>query len=138
MWHRLHPWPDSASGLARLRKKYVVATLSNGNVGLLTNLGKNAGLPWDVILSAELSKHYKPDPEVYLQAAELLDLKPKETMMVAAHFEDLEAARGCGMQTGFICRRDEFGPLRQADIANPGQFDIVSSGLLDFAAQMGA
>jgi 2-haloacid dehalogenase len=138
VWHRLTPWPDSVAGLARLKKKYTIATLSNGNVALLTDMAKHAGLPWDAILSAELAKHYKPDHEVYLTAADLLGLKPAETMMVAAHLGDLRAARACGLQTGFIHRPNEYGPGRKGDAAKPGDFDVVAEDMLDLAAKMGA
>ena len=92
-WHRLHPWPDSVPGLTRLKKKYIISPLSNGNVALLTNMAKFAGLPWDLIMSAELFEHYKPDPETYLGAAKLLCLPPEQVMMVAAHNGDLKAAQ---------------------------------------------
>ncbi len=137
VWHRLRPWPDSVAGLARLKKKYTLAPLSNGNVSLLADMGKNAGLPWDLILSAELSRHYKPDREVYLSAAEYLSLKPEEVMMVAAHSGDLAAARGNGLRTGFIYRPNEWGPGGKADRAKPGDFDVVSTDMLDLATQMG-
>ncbi len=138
VWHRLKPWPDSVAGLARLKKKYTIATLSNGNVGLLNDMAKNAGLPWDTILSAELARHYKPDREVYLMAADLLGLKPEETMMVAAHSGDLRAARECGLATGFIHRPNEYGVGGRADKAAPGDWDVVSSDMLDLATKMGA
>ena len=138
VWHRLKPWPDSVAGLKRLKKRFIIAPLSNGNVALLTDMAKNAGLPWDVILSAELAKHYKPDRESYLTAVDLLGLKPEEVMMVAAHIGDLNAARSCGLHTGFIYRPDEYGPVRQADKANPGQFDVVARNMLDLASQFGA
>ncbi len=138
VWHRLKPWPDSVAGLTRLKKKYIIATLSNGNVSLLTNMAKYSGLPWDTILSAELAKHYKPDHEVYLTAADLLGLKPEETMMAAAHFGDLRAARDCGLRTGFIYRPNEYGPGRHADKAKPGDFDVVANDIVDLAKQMGA
>ncbi len=137
VWHRLRPWPDSVAGLTRLKKKYVIAPLSNGNVSLLTNMAKHAGLPWDAILSAELAKHYKPDREVYLTAADLLGVKPEETMMVAAHSYDLNSARGCGLRTGFIHRPDEYGPGGKADQASPGEFDVVARDMLDLASQLG-
>lgn len=136
VWHRLKPWPDSVAGLTRLKKKYTIAPLSNGNVALLTNMAKNAGLPWDLILSAELARHYKPDREAYLTAVDLLGLKPNEVMMVAAHFNDLDAARSFGLKTGFVYRPTEYGPTRQADKASPGQFDVVSKDLLDLASQL--
>jgi 2-haloacid dehalogenase len=138
IWHRLKPWPDSVAGLTRLKKKYTIAPLSNGNVALLTDMAKHAGLPWDLILSAELAKHYKPDREAYLTAVELLQLKPAQVMMCAAHSIDLTAARNCGLQTGFIHRPHEFGARRVADEASPGDFDVVSTaGMLDFASKLG-
>jgi 2-haloacid dehalogenase len=138
VWHRLKPWPDSVAGLARLKKKYTIAPLSNGNVGLLNDMAKSAGLPWDLILSAELAKHYKPDREAYLTAVELLGLKPEEVMMAAAHSGDLNAARSFGLRTGFVHRPNERGPGGKADHAKPGEFDIVSTDIGDLAAQMGA
>jgi 2-haloacid dehalogenase len=138
VWHRLKPWPDSVAGLRRLKKKFTIAPLSNGNVALLADMAKNAGLPWDLILSAELAKHYKPDRESYLTAVDLLGLKPEEVMMVAAHVGDLNAARSYGLRTGFIYRPNEYGPTRPADKANPGQFDVVSKDMLDLASQFGA
>ena len=138
VWHRLKPWPDSVAGLKRLKKKFMIAPLSNGNVVLLADMAKNAGLPWDLILSAELAKHYKPDREAYLTAVDLLGVKPEEVMMVAAHAGDLNAARSFGLRTGFIHRPKEYGPTRQADKANPGQFDVVSKDMLDLASQLGA
>ncbi|MGA2114328.1 MAG: haloacid dehalogenase type II [Bryobacteraceae bacterium] len=138
VWHRLKPWHDSVSGLTRLQKKYTIAPLSNGNVALLTDMAKHAGLPWDLVLSAELARHYKPDPEAYLTAVSLLELKPEQVMMCAAHSIDLIAARGCGLRTGFIHRPDEFGSVRKADQANPHDFDVVSTDMLDLASKLGA
>jgi len=137
VWHRLKPWPDTIGGLVRLKTKYIIAPLSNGNVSLLVDLAKNSGLPWDLILSAELAGHYKPDPEVYLSAVELLSLRPEEVMMVAAHRSDLEAARSCGLRTGFIHRPDEFGPDRRGDTAVPGEFDAVARDVLELAVKVG-
>ena len=137
VWHRLKPWPDSVEGLTRLKKKYTIGPLSNGNVALLTDMAKRAGIPWDVILSAELAKHYKPDREAYLTAVNLLGLKPEEVMMCAAHSADLNAARSFGLRTGFIYRPDEFGPMHKADLAKPGEFDVVSSNMPEFASQLG-
>ncbi|MDE0686069.1 MAG: haloacid dehalogenase type II [Candidatus Poribacteria bacterium] len=117
VWHRLKPWPDAISGLERLRKRYIVATLSNGNVALLTNMAKFAGLPWDCILSAELTQHYKPDPEVYQTAADLLGLSPNEVMMVAAHPGDLRAAQAVGFQTALVPRPLEYGPDNLREVA---------------------
>ncbi|HEU0083692.1 MAG TPA: haloacid dehalogenase type II, partial [Bradyrhizobium sp.] len=110
-WHRLHPWPDSVSGLTRLKTNYIIAPLSNGNVALLTNMAKSAGLPWDLVLSAELFEHYKPDPETYLGAARLLGLPTGQVMMVAAHNHDLKAAQELGLKTAFVARPTEYGPL---------------------------
>jgi 2-haloacid dehalogenase len=138
VWHRLKPWPDSVVGLTRLKKKFTIAPLSNGNVALLTDMAKNAGLPWDLILSAELAKHYKPDREAYLTAVDLLGLKPDQVMMVAAHINDLNAARSFGLRTGFVHRPNEYGPSHPADKATPGQFDIVAKDIIDLASQLGA
>ena len=125
-WHRLSPWPDVLGGLKRLRSKFVIATLSNGNVSLLTNMAKNAGLPWDYILSAELSKHYKPDPEVYKNAVRLLGLHPYQVMMVAAHNFDLEAAKKIGMKTAYVHRPLEFGPDKDLEQISIEDFDFVA------------
>ncbi len=138
-WHRLSPWPDSVAGLNRLKTKYVIATLSNGNVALLTNMAKNAGLPWDAVLSAELAKHYKPDPEAYLTAADLLGLPPEQVMMVAAHPGDLRAAARNGLRTAYVIRPLERGPGRIVNNnAAAGEFDYTASDFLDLARQLGA
>ena len=137
-WHRLDAWPDSASGLSRLRTRFVIATLSNGNVALLTNMAKHAGLPWDCILSAELFKHYKPDPEVYLGAADMLGLKPEEVMMVAAHKGDLKAARALGLKTGFVPRPMERGPGADIDTSSEPWIDVTASDFEDLATKLGA
>ncbi|HEY3741387.1 MAG TPA: haloacid dehalogenase type II [Bryobacteraceae bacterium] len=137
VWHRLTPWPDSVAGLEQLRQKYTIAPLSNGNVSLLTEMAKRAALPWDLILSAELSRHYKPDPEVYLYAVELLSLEPSEVVMAAAHRVDLEAARRCGLRTAFVHRPAEHGVgSRAADSAEHGEFDFVAADILDLAAKL--
>ena len=140
VWRRLKPWPDSVEGLIRLKKKYVIAPLSNGNIALMTNLAKFGGLPWDAILGAELARHYKPDREVYVSAYYYLDLKPEEVMMCAAHARDLQAARSNGLRTGFIYRPNEFGngPVGVPDKAKPGDFDVVAVSIIDLARQMGA
>ena len=136
VWHRLKPWPDSVAGLTRLKKKFTIAPLSNGNVGLLTDMGKSAGLPWDAILSAEIAHHYKPDKETYLMAAEILGNKPEETVMAAAHVGDLRAARALGLQTAFIYRPNEYGVVDRADKAKAGDFDVVAADILDLAAKL--
>ena len=138
-WHRLWPWPDSVGGLHRLSRGYIVSTLSNGNVSLLTDMAKYAGLPWDCILSAELFAHYKPDPEVYLGAARLLGPAPAQVMMVAAHVDDLIAARKVGLRTALVTRPLEYGPKRKADTAQDGAgiADFVASDFMDLATQLG-
>ena len=136
-WRRLRPWPDSIAGLARLKKRYIIATLSNGNIALLTNMAKHAALPWDCILSAELAGRYKPDLAVYRKAVELLDLKPGEAMMVAAHRGDLVAAAKTGMKTGFVARPLEYGAGGKADSANPGEFDVIVGDFRELAARLG-
>lgn len=136
-WHRLHPWGDSVAGLTRLKTKYIISPLSNGNIALLTNMAKFGGLPWDLIMGAELFKHYKPDPETYLGAAELLSLSPDEVMMVAAHNNDLAAAQKCGLKTGFVPRVTEYGPLQSRDFAADGEWDVVADDFEDLAKRLG-
>lgn len=135
-WHRLKPWPDSATGLARLKRHFVIGTLSNGNVSLLVDLARNGRLPWDVVLSAELFGHYKPDPEVYLGAAELLDLPAKAVMLVAAHKDDLGAARRCGLQTAFVRRPMEHGRPAEPDAADDERSDFNAGDFVDLARQL--
>jgi|TARA_B100000959_G_scaffold287338_1_gene371239 2-haloacid dehalogenase len=137
-WHRLSPWPDTVGGLNRLKTKYVIATLSNGNVGLLTNMAKNAGMPWDAVLSAELAKHYKPDPEAYLTAADLLGFAPEQVMMVAAHPGDLRAAARTGLRTAYVIRPLERGPGRTVNTDAAGEFDYTATDFLDLARQLDA
>ncbi len=117
VWHRLDSWPDAVPGLARLKRDYIVCSLSNGNLGLLTRMAKHAGLPWDCILSAEVFGKYKPDPDTYLGVARVFDVQPEQVMMVAAHQDDLAAARGCGLCTAYIERPREFGPARPKDVS---------------------
>jgi len=136
-WHRLHPWPDSVAGLSRLKTKYIIGPLSNGNVALLTEMAKFAGLPWDVILSAELFEHYKPDAETYLGAARLLCLPPDQVMMVAAHNHDLKAAQKLGLKTAFVARPTEYGLLQKYDFKATGEWDIVASDFGALAGRMG-
>lgn len=137
-WHRLSPWPDSVAGLNRLKTKYVIATLSNGNVALLTNMAKNAGLPWDAVLSAELAGHYKPDPEAYLKAADLLGLRPDQVMLVAAHPGDLRAAERAGLRAAYVIRPLERGPGNPVNTNPDGEFDYTATDFLDLARQLGA
>jgi len=116
-WHRLPAWPDAVEGLARLKRRYTICTLSNGNIGLLTEMAKRAGLPWDCVLSAEVFKAYKPDPRTYLGVAAVFDVTPGQVMLAAAHHDDLAAARACGLRTGYIERPREFGPVRPKDVS---------------------
>lgn len=136
-WHRLKPWPDSVAGLTRLKRKFLIAPMSNGNVALLANMAKNAGLPWDLILSAELFQHYKPDPETYLGAARLLSLPPHQVMMCAAHNDDLAAARRQGLKTCFFARPTEYGPLQRRDFKADAAWDIIAADINDVADQLG-
>ena len=138
VWHRLDPWPDSVEGLKRLKRDYIIAPLSNGNVALLTNLAKHAGLPWDAILSTEITKSYKPQPQAYLGACALLDLPPGEVMMCAAHNDDLRAARAQGLKTAFFARPTEHGPRQASDLAPSEPWDVVAADIGDLADRMGA
>ena len=137
VWHRLLPWADAVGGLNRLRCRYTVAALSNGHMALLVDMAKNAGLPWDCVLSAELAKHYKPAPEVYQMAARLLDLQPAQVMMVTAHDDDLQGARRAGFKTAFVSRPLEHGPAGPAPKV-PTEADISARDFLDLAAKLGA
>lgn len=136
-WHRLDPWPDAVEGLTRLKTKFTLFTLSNGNVALLVDMAKRAGLPWDAILGAEVTRHYKPQPECYTLSAELLGLRPDECMLVAAHAGDLRAAAAAGLRTAFVSRPDEYGPTRKADAPEKGEFDFMARDFLDLAEQLG-
>ena len=135
-WHRLDPWPDSVPGLARLKERYIITTLSNGNIALLTDMAKRAELPWDLILSAELVHHYKPDPETYQMVPGLLDLRPEEVMLVAAHPSDLRNAQEHGLRTAYVLRPREWGPEGEAEPADPS-FDIVVEDLDELAEKLG-
>lgn len=136
VWHRLQPWPDAIAGLTRLKQHYIIATLSNGNVALLTNMARHAGLPWDCILSAELAHHYKPDAAVYTKAVDLLGLRPAEVLMVAAHNGDLLAAQRVGLRTAFVPRPTEYGPQQTADLEADKTVDIVASDFIDLADKL--
>ena len=137
-WHRLAPWPDAVRGLKRLKKRYVIATLSNGNLSLLTNMAKHARLPWDCVLSAELFHHYKPDREAYRGAAAILGLEPHEVMMVAAHKDDLRAAQAAGLRAAFVQRPWEFGAPAKKDLKPEKDFDVNAADFLDLATKLGA
>ena len=135
-WHRLDPWPEARRGLALLKRRRIIATLSNGNMALLVNLAKYARLPWDCVLSAELFRHYKPDPQAYLGAAAMLGFEPSEVMMVAAHKDDLRAAQACGLATAFVRRPREQGPKVKLDVAPEPAFDFNARDFVDLARKM--
>jgi 2-haloacid dehalogenase len=137
VWHRLKPWPDAVAGLTRLRKRFVIAPLSNGNVALLTNMAKQAGLPWDLILSTELVRHYKPDRETYLMAAEFFDVDPSGVMMVAAHNGDLQAAQALGLRTAYVHRPLEFGPAPAVESPPAGRFEFMVQDFRELASRLG-
>jgi 2-haloacid dehalogenase len=136
VWHRLKPWPDAVAGLTRLKSRYIIGTLSNGNVGLLTRMAKHGGLPWDVILGAETARAYKPLPQAYLASAALLNLPPSQVMLVAAHNGDLAAAANCGLRTAFVARPTEYGPHQQRDVKADRAWDIVSDSFVSLANAM--
>jgi 2-haloacid dehalogenase len=137
-WHYLRPWADSVPGLYRLKDRYIIAPMSNGNIALMTDMAKYGGLPWDCILGAEVARHYKPDPESYLTAVELLGLKPDQVVMTAAHQPDLLAAGRVGLRTAFVPRPREHGPDRTPDPTPDPSFNVVASSFVDLAAKVGA
>ena len=139
VWHRLKPWSEAVEGLHQLKSQFTIVTLSNGNLGLLANMAKNAGLPWDLILSAEVFRHYKPDPETYLGVAETFNIAPEEVMLVAAHKDDLEAAHACGLQTAFIERPLEFGKNHVRNDLHVEKFtNYHAKDFVDLARQLSA
>ncbi len=129
VWHRLEAWPDSVAGLLRLKKKFTICSLSNGNLGLLTNMAKRAGLPWDCVLSAEVFRAYKPDPATYLGVASTFDLQAHQVMLCAAHHDDLAAARSCGLRTAYIERPFEFGTTQPKDVSRQPGNDLHASDI---------
>jgi len=141
-WHRLDAWPDAVAGLVRLKSRYVISTLSNGNIALLVNMAKRAGLPWDCVLSAEIMQHYKPDPEVYQGAARLLGFSFDEVLMVAAHPSDLRGAARAGLRTALVSRPLEHGPnptgAPPPDALPDDRFDVVARDFVNLAQQFGA
>jgi 2-haloacid dehalogenase len=136
IWHRLRPWPDTVAGLTRLKGRFVIGPLSNGNFALLTNMAKHAALPWDVNLSVELYRAYKPQPGSYLGAVALLGLRPDETMMVAAHYADLQAAAACGLRTAYVHRPREFGDRPRNDLPTHPKLDLIAKDFEDLATQL--
>ncbi len=138
VWHRLDPWPDSVAGLRRLKQKFIIASLSNGSVALLVNMARHAGLPWDLVLSAELVRHYKLAPEAYRMAPRLLQLEPHQILMAAAHPNDLRAAAGEGLRTAYVHRPLEKGPHWTPHSVAPGEFDLWAGSIEELATQLGA
>ena len=136
-WHRLDPWPDAVAGLTRLKTRCIIAPLSNGNVSLLLDMARRAGLPWDAILGAEVAGAYKPQPEAYLRTAAILDLRPQQCMMVAAHNGDLAAARACGLRTAFVARPLEHGPGQRKDLAPESDWDFSGDSFTALAEFLG-
>ena len=137
-WHRLDPWPDAVAGLTRLKRRYIIGTLSNGNVALLLEMSKHAGLPWDMIFSAELARAYKPAPEAYRSVPDFLRVEPAKVMLVAAHNGDLVAAARQGLKTGFVARPTEYGPHQSRDFEAEHAFDVTARDFLQLAELMGA
>jgi 2-haloacid dehalogenase len=137
VWHRLDPWPDTVAGLTRLKAKHTICSLSNGNIGLLTNMAKRAGLPWDCVLSAEVFRAYKPDPATYLGVARVFDVAPGDVMLVAAHQDDLAAARACGLRTAYIERPLEFGAQHPKDVSPDAANTFHAKSLVHLAEQLG-
>ncbi|MFC7474245.1 haloacid dehalogenase type II [Dankookia sp. GCM10030260] len=136
-WHRLDPWPEAVAGLTRLKRKFIIAPLSNGNIALMTNMAKRAGIPWDAILGAEVVQAYKPQPEAYTRTAEVLGIRPSELCLVAAHNGDLKAARAVGLATAFVPRPTEHGPGQSGDLAPSEAWDAVGRDFQDLAAKLG-
>lgn len=132
-WHRLQPWPDSVAGISRLKDRFIVAPLSDGHTRLMVNLAKYGGLPWDTVLGADVSRAYKPMPQVYLRACELLGVEPKNAMLIAAHDYDLDAARRCGLKTGYVTRADANDPSRPTNSLVSGDWDCQATDLLGIA-----
>jgi 2-haloacid dehalogenase len=136
VWHRLDPWPDSVPGLTRLKRTHVIAPLSNGNLSLLVDMARHAGLPWDAVFASDLFGHYKPDKETYLGACRLLRLEPGAVMLAAAHPSDLAAAQRFGLRTGFIARPQEHGPGGTAEPG--GTWDVSVASIEELADRLGA
>lgn len=137
VWHRLDPWPDTVAGLTRLKTRHTICSLSNGNIGLLTNMAKRGGLPWDCVLSAEVFRAYKPDPATYLGVARVFDVPPGDVMLVAAHQDDLAAARACGLRTAYIERPLEFGIKHPKDVSPDAANTFHAHNLVHLAEQLG-
>ena len=137
-WHRLDPWPDAAEGLARLKRKFIVVTLSNGNIALTVDLIRHGKLPFDAVLGAEVAKQYKPHPQAYLTTVSLLQLERSQVMMIAAHNSDLRGASRAGLRTGYVIRPTQYGPEQKNDLAPEGEWDVVAKDFVDLAQKLGA
>jgi len=138
VWHRLQGWPDTTPGLYRLKRRFVIAPLSNGNVSLLVDMAKASDLPWDTVFGSDVFRHYKPDPETYLGACDLLSLPASRVLMVAAHNGDLAAARALGLRTAFIPRPQEHGPGQTTDLRAESDWDVVAGSVEELADRLGA
>lgn len=136
-WHRLDPWPDSIPGLIRLKARHFIAPLSNGNILLLANMAKRAGIPWDAVLGAEAAQAYKPQPAAYTRTAEILALAPAEVVLVAAHNGDLAAARNAGLRTVFVLRPSEHGPAQATDTRAESDWDVIANSFEEVAERLG-
>ncbi|MBV8915608.1 MAG: haloacid dehalogenase type II [Acetobacteraceae bacterium] len=137
-WHRLDPWPDAVEGLRRLKARHIIAPLSNGNIILMLDMAKRAGLPWDAILGAEVAQAYKPQPEAYLRTVDVLAMRAEQVCMVAAHNSDLAAARRCGLRTAFVPRPGEHGPGQTTDLRPQQDWDWVADDFVALASKLGA
>lgn len=136
-WHRLDPWPDAVAGLTRLKARFPIVTLSNGNIALMLAMARHGGLPWDALLGAEVTRAYKPDPQAYLRTAAILGLAPDQLCLVAAHHSDLAAARACGLMTAFVHRPDEYGGREAPDAGARQEWDWAAESLTELADQLG-
>ena len=135
-WHALDPWPDVVPGLTRLKERFIVAPCSNGHIALIVNMARRAGLPWDVVLGAEVARAYKPQPDAYLRSVRALGLEPGQAMMVAAHNDDLRAAAALGLRTAFVARPSEWGPAQRSDLDADADVDLAVSDLEELAGRL--
>jgi len=137
-WHRLDPWPDVVEGLTRLKRRVIIAPCSNGNIALIVNMAKRAGLPWDCVLGAETARAYKPMPQAYLASCAQLGLPAAQVMMVAAHNADLHAAKAQGLATAFVARPTEHGPGQRTDLApDAACVDVAARDFVELARKLG-
>lgn len=136
-WRRLAPWPDSVEGLTRLKRRFPIVTLSNGNIALMLEMARRGGLPWDAIMGAEVTEAYKPDPRAYLGTAEILGLTPDRVCLVAAHHGDLAAARRCGLKTAYVARPQEYGGRAAPDAHLAQEWEWSANSLIELAERLG-